>query len=260
MIEMIKQKIHELNAAVPESAEFRKWIDDSNQWYWLYADMNRQGIRVGKRQVVDVLMGALLEDTPMTVYGFIHGFSGIYKDMKNYVLMKNSLTRHMMDQWYLELFTPGTNADPMTGHRISTSVVYEWGYIPPHFHEINVMLDDLFLKHAKERFSGNVIQRAESLYLGILRIYPYGEQTPTMAGLAFIYTLMEEHLPIPSFLANEQEYNTMVASYLEKDDKQPLVHFIEKSIYNRLDAILQVALARAEQEKELLWNKSEITY
>ncbi|MCQ2565272.1 MAG: hypothetical protein MJ194_00280 [Clostridia bacterium] len=248
MFEMIDKKASELKALNPSNPEFKKWVDQSNLWYWLYFDLTMQDIKVTKRQVADILAGQLLEDAPMEIYGYIHRFAAVYRDMKNYLLMKSNLTVEMLDGWCADLF-PETdeegNQRPV--RRTSTSAIYEWGHIPPHFREIKERMVSLLRSCDRQRFLGNYTDRMTQLYAGILYIYPYGDKSPIMAGVALIYCLLEEGLPVPSLSVGEQEYNKLVAEYMEHGNLEPLKNMLERSIYNRIEAVYQAALAASEE-------------
>ena len=251
MFEMINKKAGELKALNPSNPEFKKWVDQSNLWYWLYFDLTMQGIKVTKRQVADVLAGQLLEDAPMEVYGYIHRFAAIYRDMKSYILMKSNLTPNMLDKWCSDLF-PETDEEgnPKPVRRTSTSAIYEWGHIPPHFRELNERMVSLLRACDRQRFEGNYMDRLTQLYAGLLYIYPYGDRSPIMAGIALIYSLLEEGLPVPGLPVGEQEYNSLVAEYMEHGNFEPLESMLERSIYNRLEEVYQAALAVSEEEND----------
>ena len=251
MFEMINKKAGELKALNPSNPEFKKWVDQSNLWYWLYFDLTMQGIKVTKRQVADVLAGQLLEDAPMEVYGYIHRFAAIYRDMKSYILMKSNLTPNMLDKWCSDLF-PETDEEgnPKPVRRTSTSAIYEWGHIPPHFRELNEHMVSLLRSCDRQRFEGNYMDRLTQLYAGLLYIYPYGDRSPIMAGIALIYSLLEEGLPVPGLPVGEQEYNSLVAEYMEHGNFEPLESMLERSIYNRLEEVYQAALAVSEEEND----------
>ncbi len=246
MRDMIEKKAEELRNMMPDNPEFKNWLEQSNLWYWLYFDMNLQSIKVAKRQVVEVLAGRILEDTSMEVYGYIHRFAGIYKDMKAYLQMENSLTLAMLDSWCEELFPPKEQATGV--RRSSNSPIYEWGHIPPHFKEIEPLMSELLRSRSRGRFPGDRIDRMLEIYVGILSIYPYGEHTRSVAGLALVYSLLEEGFPLPGLPVGEQEYNRLVAEYLENSDMEPLKNMLQRSVYNRLEAVVQLAAEAAENK------------
>lgn len=250
MFYMIDKKAEELRSISPRNPEFKQWLDQSNLWYWLYFDMNLQGIKAGKRQIADVLAGQLLDDCPMEVYGYVHRFASIYRDMKSYLVMKSSLTPRMLDDWCAELFPRADeNGDPLPVKRTSTSAIYEWGHIPPHFHEISALMTELLSTHSREHYAGSYIDRILEIYMELLRIYPYGERSVTMAGIALVYGLLEEGLPVPGPVLTETEYNTAVAEYMEHQNAEPLRSVLERSIYNRIDAVCQAAIAAEENDE-----------
>lgn len=247
MNDLILKKAKELRQLNPYNTEFWAWLDKSNLWYWLYFDMKLRDIKVTKRQIADVLDGRILEECPMEVYGFVHGFADIYRNMKNYVNMKTSLTPALLDAWCQDLFNPrDKDGNPVSVRRTSSQAIYEWGHIPPHFHDISSMLTALLNACSKEHYSGDFVDRILDVYIGILSIYPYGQYSVTAAGMAFVYGLMEEGLPLPNLVLSDTEYNTLVAECMEHGNSEPLRDAIKRSIYNRLDEVCQAAAAAEE--------------
>lgn len=247
MNDLIRKKAEELRSLRPSNPEYWTWLDQSNLCHWLYFDMSLRGIKVTKRQIADVLDGRILEECPMEVYGFVHGFADIYRTMKTLVNMKTSLTTAILDDWCQDLFDPrDKDGNPVSPRRTSSLAIYEWGHIPPHFHDINRMMGALLTACSREHYAGDPVDRILDIYVGILSIYPYGEYSVTVAGMAFVYGLMEEGLPLPNLVLSETEYNTLVAEVMEHGNQAPLRDALKRSIYNRLAAVCQAAAAADE--------------
>ena len=250
MFDLIRKKAEELRSVSPDNPEFILWVELSNLCYWLYFDINLRGIKVTRKQIAEVLDGKIIEDCPMAVYGFVYGFKDIYFNMKAHISMKNSLTARMLDEWCQDLFDPkDKDGNPVSVRRTSTRAIYEWGHVPPHFHDMNRLYNELLSSCSRDHYAGNFIDRILDMYIGILEIYPYGEYTVTAAGLALAYGLLEEGLPLPNLVLSETEYNTLVAECMEHHDSGPLRDALQRSIYNRLDAVCQAAIAAKEAEE-----------
>ena len=103
-----------------------------------------------------------------------------------------------------------------------------------------------FRNFAVDRKKQDPLTAATVMHLRILEIYPYGEDSVTMASIALLYLLMEEELPIPHLFASEQEYNTQVSTYLNSGDISLFNEMLGRSILNRLNVLLQVSEAAEE--------------
>lgn len=109
------------------------------------------GTPLEKGVVVSILRGEIMENVPLELYGFVHRYRDIYKDIKSSLGMKNSLTEKLLNRYYCMLFEK-----KQAQYRENNPVVYEWGYNPPHFRDIGEQTDLLFHRLATEGKAGPV--------------------------------------------------------------------------------------------------------
>ena len=238
MYKDIEEKLNVLNRKKPFRKEFSLWIDESSLWGWVFTCLQLRRTPIEKGEVVRILRGEIMEQIPLEIYHFVHRYNDVYKDIKSSLEMKNSLSIKLLNRYYCMLF----ERDHVT-YRQNNPVVYEWKYNPPHFHDIADQLDLFFKSFALDRKKQDSLTSAAVMHLRILEIYPYGEDSITMAGVALLYLLMEMQLPIPHLFVSEQEYDMQVGTYLKSGDISLFREMLGRSILNRLNVLLQVSEA-----------------
>ena len=240
MQELIDRKIKEMRELGVVNREFRIWLEQSDLWYWLYSSFRIMGEPVEKKVIVDILDGKIVEDAPIDVYNFINGYSDVYRDMKNSAEMESHPDVKLLLRW----------GEMLLGHvpeyRRDTPIVYEWSHIPPPAGNISAETDSLLRKAVQERRSMPALKWMALLYLELCRLYPFGKETPVMAGLLLAYCLIREGYPLPSFPVGDIEYNKMIDAYVNRDEYEAFEGMLERSVLNRAEAVLQLNRRAAE--------------
>lgn len=238
MYKDVEEKLKLLNSKKPFRKEFSLWIDESSLWGWVFTCLKLRGTPVEKGDVVSILSGEIREQIPLEIYDFVSRCREVYRDIKNSLLMKNSLTTKLLNRYYCMI-----SEESEVTYRQKNPVVYEWQYNPPHFRDIEEQLDLLFRNFAVDRKTQDPLTSAATMHLRVLEIYPYGEHSRTMASVALLYVLMEENLPIPHLFVSEEEYNTQIKTYLHSGDISLFKEMLGRSLLNRLNVLLQVSEA-----------------
>ena len=233
MREVIAEKLNEIRQLKPHDPQLRKWLRDSDLWYWLYTVLRLTGRPLGRQQIVSILSGELDESVPLGMYEFVHGCAAVYKDMEECRQMQSSPDFRLLKRWQRMAF------GEEKGLRDTNPVVYQWNYVPPHFREVPVAMNRLF-RDAAAHVPEDLCERTAELACGLLALYPYGEDSMVMAGFMVMYELIEAGVPLPSLTVGEQEFNEMMAAYLDTGDSAPITEMCERSLLNRLEAVLQV--------------------
>jgi hypothetical protein len=240
MQELIDRKIKEMRELGVVNREFRIWLEQSDLWYWLYSSLRIMGEAVEKRVIVDILDGKIVEDAPIDAYNFITGYSAVYKDMRSCAEMDSSADVKLLRRWggMLLGYTPEFRADD--------PVVYEWNHIPPFYKNIAAETDGLLRRAVQERRVTPALKWAAMLHLEFCRLYPFGKDTPVMAGLLLAYCLIREGYPLPSLTVGDIEYNKMIDAYVNKGEYEAFEGMLERSVLNRAEAVLQLNRRAAE--------------
>ena len=232
MKDLLNEKLKIYRDFGPVLPEARKWLEDSNLWMLLYTVLCQRGVRIEKKTLVEILAGHIFEDVHIDLYGFCFRLRDVYKEMVSAVEMQATLNTKLLDGWYQDLFEPD---GPV--HRKNNAVVYDIGFIPCHFNEINERMDRLFRSMAG--VADGALKAAE-LQMGIINIYAYGPDTVTMALLAAAYALLEAGIPLASYPVSEDEYRRLIAACINDGDEEPFCSMHERSLINRLETVIQV--------------------
>jgi len=227
MRNILEEKLKAFRESYFENKEFRTWLKESDLWMALYTCFRVQGIEMGKKELVDVLDGKLIENLPLEIYGFSQSFQALFKEMKASVGMQESLNTRLFKRFYGILYDE-------EGFRRDNPVIFKWGYVPPHFNSIEEELDKLFKLLDK---INSPIDRAIAVHLGIIKIFPYAYKSPVMACVAMYYELMLCDIPLPSFTADNEEYDKIIKKYLS-DNFDEFSEMFERSQINRLESVM----------------------
>lgn len=250
MYEMIQQKSKELAACMPSNPQFWTWIEQSDLWCWLYSMFRVSGRKMSKNSIVAMVAGELRDDAPLSAYALVNNCKIIYSDMKSYISMQADLDVRMLNRW-AGMLLDKPSADPAeTLYRQNNPIIYEWELIPAHFREINAKLTELLRTAAQIKDPKDPMDKISYVHLEIDRLYPYGEDTAMVAGLALMYLILQLGLPVPELSVGDIEYNKMIAKYAEDLDREPFRDMLSRSVYNRLDVVTGLARQAGENNYE----------
>jgi len=229
MRELIKTKFIEYRVNFPQDQEFKACLLRSNLGGWLYSMFLVQDQKVLKDHIADLLDGKLIDDVPLSCYGFVASYKEIVADMQEEILMQTDPSLKLFKRW--------AGMMGLSEYRQSNPVVYELGFIPCHFRTIDEELEIAFKKFGAEK--ENRLNASFILCLDIIKVYPYDEETIDMALLVLMYCLLLLGYPVPELYIGQEEFNKLITPYLS-DGKDPteFITMIERSLYNRLDALV----------------------
>ena len=248
MYEMIRQKKAQLTEAMPSNPEFKNWIEQSDLWCWLYSMFRITGQRLSKNSVVALLAGELRDDVPLSAYAFVKNYKDVYYDMKSCLAMGADLDLRMLDRWAGMLLDKPSSDPAATLYRQNNPIIYEWELIPAHFREIKDRLSSILRTASQIKDPADPLDKASYVHLEIDRLYPYGEDTAFVSGAALMYLILQLGLPVPELSVGDIEYNKMIAKYADDLDRSEFVSMLSRSVYNRLDAVLNLARQAGEKD------------
>lgn len=240
MQELILKKKNEYLSIRGSDPQLRKWLKDSDLWHWLYTVMRLTGKPVSRRQILDLLGGALDENLPLNTYEFVHGCAAVHKDMEASISMQSEPDLKMLQRWYEMAFGKDF------AFRRNNPVVYQWNFVPPHFYDVKELTETMLRRYAGGRNREFPVQRALDMALELFQIYPFGDETFVMAWFLLMYELTKASVPVPSLNVGEQEFNDLVAAYLSRGNKKPIEELFENGVLERLDAVISVCRQAAE--------------
>jgi len=250
MTEAISGKLAELKASRPADPEFKKWMDQSDLWCWMYSLYRITGRRISRKTVATVLQGEFRDDIPLSDYAFAGNCRDMYADMRGCLYMDADLDARMLSRWARLITSPDTPRQDGTLYRLNNPIVYEWEFIPPHFREVGSLTDGVLKSLQPVERQADPIDAAARLHLELNRLYLFGEDTVLLSLAALFYLLMKLNLPFPEISATDVEYNKMTANYLETRDSSAFSAMLERSIFNRLDSILDLLKQAKPEDQE----------
>ena len=248
MYEMILKKKQELLESMPKNPQFSAWLEQSDLWCWLYSVFRISGQRGSNASVVAMLAGELRDDVPLSSYAFVKNYKDVYYDMKRCIQMQATLDVRMLDRWAGMLLGKDFAAPERTLYRTNNPIVYEWELIPAHFRQIREELSGILRTAAQVKDPKDPLDKAAFVHLEVDRLYPYGEDTAAVSMAALLYQILQLGLPVPELSVGDIEYNKMIAKYVEDKDRSAFTDMLERSIYNRLDAVLSLARQAGERD------------
>ena len=86
----------------------------------------------------------------------------------------------------------------------------------------------------------NPILKAAYLHNKLIEIYPFETNSESIARMALYYELIRNGYPPVPLNISEQEYYMALEAYLKKENIQPIYEALERSVYNKLDVMLQL--------------------
>ena len=240
MEQEISSKLDELRKLLPENREFRVWLSESNLWSWLYSGFRIQGQAVSKSAVVDMYNGVIREDVPLSNYSFVQKYRALYLDMQTELSMRSAPDIKLFRRW-LDMLYEGVV------YRKNNPVVFEFGLIPCHFSSIEEELEKAF--RAFVQSDKDPVEASAMLFLDIVKIYPFEEESIDAAMTVLLYCLEGFGFPIPELSVNEEEFGNLMRAYMDKGNAEPFCSMLERSVYNRLDAVIMLAKHTKENEE-----------
>ena len=246
MYDMILQKKKELQGCMPDNPEFHTWLEESDIWCWAYSLLRVQGQRISKDIVVATQAAELRDDIPLSLYAFVGSCKSVYFDMKTSIAMGDRLDLKMLNRWAGMLLDKSSAEPEKTLYRTNNPVIYEWELIPVHFRELRDELSAVLRTAAQAKDMEDPLDAAAYAHLEIDRLYPYGEDTVAVSFAALVYMLLKLGLPVPELSVGDIEYNKMIAKYAEDRSRSDFKGMLERSVFNRVDAVLGLAKQAAE--------------
>ena len=249
MTELINQKLKELKDIFPSNPEFRSWMQQSDLWSWIYSILRIRGEKVHKTAVVKMIQGDLSDEIPLYAYALADRFRNVYQDMTAYISMSTDLELRMVCRWAKMLLGMDLSVPDSEVFRKNCNVVYEWELIPEPEDRVPEDFAAILKRYKLAGLSADPLARAAELHLEMNRLYPFGDETTLFSMAVLMFSLLELGYPLPQLSVADREYNMLMADYVEKRDPRPFKEMLERSVYNRLDAVVTLARQAAETER-----------
>ena len=246
MIKLIESKLKELREIFPGNPEFRTWMQDSDRWSWVYSILRIRGEKVHKTAVVKMIQGNLSDEITLASYALADRFRTVYQDMVAYISMDTELELKMVCRWAKLLLGKDLSEPDGSVFRTNCSVVYEWDLIPEDESLVAEDFGKLIREYNDSFDKEDPLKRAVKLHLGMNRLYPFGDDTTLVSMTVLMFSLLELGYPLPQLPVDDREYNEMMTRFIADGDLKPFKDMLERSVYNRLEAVVSLARQAAE--------------
>ncbi len=250
MQQLIEQKVQELKENFPENPEFRSWLSKSDIWGWIHGAFRVEGRAIAREAAVDLVEGRIREEMPLSSYAFVQNYRDVYSDMKSCIHMQTSLTPELICRWAKMLQGLPEDTPDEALFRKNRAIVYEWELIPVEEDKVRSGLKSLVKQYNRSMETRTIapLERAAIFHLELLKLYPFGAETPTTALAVLMFCLLQQELPIPELTVDDRAYNSLVADFVDSGNAEPFARMLERSVYNRLETV--VSLAKQAKENE----------
>lgn len=235
MYQEILSKKKELDNRKPYKPEIKEQIKKMELCDLVYTLLRLDGSDVTKDQVNHILEGELIIKATVNDHIAIKKYIEVLLFMDDLLAMDSEISCRILEQFH-EILCEGEGIKLRT----SNPTLYTFDYNPPHWKEVDDLLKALIRWTYEEVSEDNQILKAAYLHHKLIEIYPFEEYSESIARLILYYSLMREGYPIFELRLSESEYNVAVMKYLQDKDVQPFYRALERSIYNKLEILLQL--------------------
>ncbi|MDD4389783.1 MAG: Fic family protein [Eubacteriales bacterium] len=235
MYREIKKKKLILDNRKPYSKEITKYLAELDVVDLAYTSFRLSGSSLTRNDITKIYRGEIITSAGLNEHARIEAYKNVLKEMNILAGRRYKLSEEVIVRLYRAL--TGKNPEPREGN----PVIYEWSYNPPHWSEVGMRMDEMLERANTERPGmTNYVLRASEIHNEFLAIYPLTDENEEMARLLFYYYLMIKKYSVFTLGFNEIEYNSSITKYLQDGDISRFSDMAERSLYERLEIMLQI--------------------
>jgi Fic family protein len=239
MFRKIKDKMQQLDSRKPFDREVMEEIELLNAVDWAYSCLNLKGSPITKETVSKVVHGQFVVEATIEEHSLIQRHENTLKEALRLLEMDNDLTEKVFIRLCSKFIPEG-----QLEYRRGNPVILTFGFNPVFSRDIKEELLELFKwlysEDASPEINRNEILKAAYLHGRFIEIYPFEEYTEELACIVLYYYLMQKGYPPFTIRFSRQEYHNAVSAYLKKNDIAPLYNCLERSIFNKIEVLLQL--------------------
>lgn len=243
MFREIKEKMKQLEERKPFEREIIEEIEALNAVDWAYSCLHLNGSQITKETVSKIVNGQFVVDAAVEEHSLIQRHENTLKEAMRLLEMDNDLTEKVLMRLCSQ-FVPSGDIE----YRRGNPVILTFGFNPVYSKDIKEEIGELFKwlysDDVSPEINKNEILKAAYLHNRFIEVYPFEEYTEEMACIVMYYYLMQKGYPPFTIRFSSQEYYNAVSAYLKKNDITPFYNCLERSIYNKIEVLLQVTSAQ----------------
>ena len=234
MYREIKARRERIQNAAASLSKAEEELNKKTLLYWIWSEFRLSGSVLSKKETERLMNGELVEGASLQEHSRAVFCQDLFRKMRDFMEMQTEL-----DLKTLKLLYGCSIGDGQIEYRSNNPVLPHLDHTPPHFNEVEEEMRKLFVWIRSGSAPENVIERAAILHNGIAAIYPFGEDSFSVARIAVQYLLMQNAFPPVLWDLKEQEYFDMLRPYMKKKDILPCYLFLERSVFNQQEFLLQ---------------------
>jgi len=240
MLREIKKRQIILESRKPYSTETGEYIKETNMLDWIHSSMRLDGGVMSRHETETILKGGFVENASINDHVLIERYHELINAAKDMNEMSYNFNKEMILTFQQKL-----TGEAAVSYRRGNPVLVSLNYNPPHPSEIEDQINIMMNWFYSDDMESNPVEKAVCLHNRLIEIYPFDIYSEANARAAMYYYLMEKGFPAFEIQMKEQEYNWAIAEYLKNENNGPLYREVEKSLYNKMDVLMQLT-ARPE--------------
>ncbi len=237
MYREIKKKQLILENRKPYPQEISAHIREVNLMDWIYSSMHLDGTSLSKEETLTILRGGLVVGATMEDHRLVSAYKAVIQLSHSMHEMMDHPDEIGLKKLYLAL--TDLPAVQFT-YRRTNPILYTLHYNPPHFNAVEEQMELFFDWLVLDDPDSNPIRKAVESHNKLVEIYPFPDHNEAMARILLNHQLVQSGYPPIAIAMSEQEYNQALAEYLRTGRSQALYDVVERSLYNKLEVLLQL--------------------
>lgn len=238
MLNEIREKKAKIESRKPFSSEMKKNLRQIDLEDMIFSALRLGGSRLDREDIRNILEGNMLKETTISDNLLIDRYVKLQSEIEDMLEMGNSLNIRTIKRLYATI--SGKSIEEVA-YRRNNPVIYELSYNPPLAQLVEEKMEEFVKKiNGPMEEKSDEILKAIEIHNSIIEIWPFSGQTPELARVCLYYYLMEKGYPIFTFNFSEREYFTAIIANMVNEDLLPLYSGVERSLYNKLERILQL--------------------
>lgn len=210
-------------------------MEELNLVDWIHTSMYLDGSAITRQGVQRILKGDFLVDVTVEDHLSVGNYKKTIKMAYDMADMGIDLNERYIFKLY-EAF-----AEPqLLSYRKNNPVLIAFDYNPPHPQEIEEQMDILIHWLRTDDCDNNPIRKAVYLHNKFIEIYPFEFYSEAMARILLNYELIQNDFPPVALNLSDQSYHRAIIDYLKKEDISLIYDIVERSLYNKLEMMLQI--------------------
>ncbi len=237
MFREIKKKKLILENRRPYKPGIPEAIREMNYLDWIQTSLRIDGSSLSREQVREMLLGEPLPNATVFECGLVDNLRSLIAKALDMQSMNLRITDVVIADVY-NIISGGS--DPVL--RRTTSPVAGFGHTPPTTREIPEQLDIFarFVNSSQDEYSANPLEKAAQIHNRFIEIYPFPKWNEELARFFMFYYLLCQGYPTFILSFSESEYVAAVKAYLEKNDSSLFYKGIERAVFSKLDALMNL--------------------